>query len=330
MKKALYLLLSSILLLLVIETISLVLNRSNKIVLPFAINKALIQTKQKTISQVQGYGYLLVDPLLGWGLTESKIKEAGFESSHNTVFLPSNLLCNKPLKILITGGSTSDVVLNPENWPIKFRDLLEEKGICADIYVAAIGGYSSGQELLKTIRDGSEIQPDIHISYSGANEFISPNYISRQENSFYLKAFNSSARSSILPNTLFLIGDVLSTKEKPFLFLEEQNSPAAFWLKNMSIMRALSVEKGYIFIGIVQPILGLDENSQKALVEENEVYVNNNLSFYPIIIQHADTTDYLRNLSNLFTNRNETIFIDDCHLENVYQKEVAEAIENIV
>jgi len=318
-----------LLLLIFIEGVFFLLNKSRGVQQPLLINIKLLF--QKDHRQLAGYGYRLIDPLLGWGLTDDAITEVGYKQVQNTVLIETEKDCELPLRIWITGGSTSDIVLNKENWPLLFLRLLEEKGYCAEIYVAATGGYSSGQELLKTIRDGISLNPDIHISYSGANEHVSPRYTSRQEQSFYYRAIDGKKPSALLPNTVFALNTfVFKGKDKLELLVESDFPPDRYWINNMNYMKALAIAGNYNFEGILQPLLGTSSYSQKEIESKHRLYVNKNQAIYPAMKSHADTTSYLHNLTAIFDTIHGMVYKDDCHIEAEYQKIVAKAIFDII
>lgn len=113
-----------------------------------------------------------IDPLLGWGWSDSTSLKRGYDTAYNCSVLKSTgKFPVKLIRIFVTGASTSDVLLKQTIGVNELQKLFNEREINAVFYCGAVCGYNSGQEFLKLIRDGSSVAPDIHTSYSGANDF---------------------------------------------------------------------------------------------------------------------------------------------------------------
>ena len=201
-----------------------------------------------------GYGNTEVDALLGYNKAAWRLKEQGFKTEHGCIVLADSGDSKGALNILITGGSESDISLHPANWPAVFNQILNDHGIKARIYVAAVGGYNSGQEMLQLFRDGLSAAPFIHISFSGVHDIQSPTYVTGYEQAFYEKEFGKSNTSWLLPNTVLFMRHVLGLNY-PDVFLRPNISVSSvkFWERNMSIMHSAAVEYQYNFVGILEP-----------------------------------------------------------------------------
>lgn len=271
-------------------------------------------------------GFNQVDPLLGYSMPEKEIHAMGYETEHHSIVLRSPLKNKSRVKIFITGGSTTDIALNHQNWPKHLSRLLEQQGICADLYVGAVGGYNSGQELLKLIRDGLKIQPDIYISYSGANETSPQSYTHEYEYDLQNQMIQKTNTGTFLPNTVLAVKKKLGLQ--PLTLLEQTHQvDSSFWYTNMSSMHALAVENKAAFIGILQPVLGSGRHVQPLEMERWKGDVAWFRQFYPVlqtsIQQHPD---YLYDLSGVFDSIHEKVFVDDCHLTDTYQPFMAQKI----
>ncbi len=193
-----------------------------------------------------------IDPLLGYSYNKDVIKNMDYDFSNNMILLKTKPIAKdtKRIRILITGGSTSDVSYDVENWPVYLLKLLEEKNYAADIYVGAVTGYNSGQELMKLLGDGLFIKPDVHISYSGINDALSASYVSSYEQNNYNKAFKNKM-PWIMPHTInaFVTGSNVS------MDIVERNEAdkVDFFLNNISLMYSLAERNHYVFVGILQP-----------------------------------------------------------------------------
>lgn len=274
--------------------------------------------------------YNQLDPLLGWSVADETAQSLSFETKHHTVFLHStDISCSDTLSIYISGGSTSDLIYNEKNWPHFLLEKFVAEGYCAAIYNGAVAGYHSGQELLKVMRDIKDVQADIHISYSGANEATDPSYISQYERNIYLHLIKPKP-SKFLPNTSYWLRSKLSPS--PYAVFDNLgfSKPENFWLNNQHLMNSLAQHSGYIHLGVLQPVNFNPDSSPEGNVDiEQSIKAYQN--FYPKIVQEIPDSSYLINLSQLFVNKNDQVFKDDCHLsENKYQEEVAEAIYELL
>ncbi|MEX0812910.1 MAG: hypothetical protein WD048_11895 [Chitinophagales bacterium] len=273
------------------------------------------------------------DPLLGWSMSYDNVKALGFELYHNAVLLNGKEnSCDRPLVIYISGGSATDMTFDRDNWPKYLHELLDENQYCSKIYVGAVAGYNSGQELLKIIRDRHKIEPDIHLSYSGANEPTNAGYTTEYEHLFYTSNVESQA-PIFLPNTIYLLRNLLFPSEfnvKAF----EQVDPIVFWEDNMKNMQALSIQHKYFYIGLLQPVYGFGSENSSGEIPENIMnkHLKDYQSFYPAAMDIADKYGYLYDLTAAFSHLSEeVIFKDDCHLMNSsYQKIIAKEVYQLI
>jgi len=273
-----------------------------------------------------GFGFDEVDPLLGYSKTKSTLQAQGFNVVSNCVLLSTTDDTTGMINILITGGSTSDLSLYPNNWPVKLCAILKEHGIKAKLYCAGVGGYNSGQELLKLIRDGLETGPWVHISYSGANEFFDPSYVSTYEQVFYETEFNKGPGSLLLPNTVLFMRDLLKLKQQVVTL--RQNPPAPivkFWEKNMRLMHGISTENNYRFVGFLQPVMGSGKFHQQIRGHDESIAQYRKL--YPELRKAAgEHPDFLVDLTTIFDTCKGNVFMDNCHINDPYQEIVAQNI----
>lgn len=313
-----YIVITCSLLLLAIEWICMSNLKSKGTAHSFLFNK---ETVEKYTNNYEGLGFDLIDPMLGWGRTSKDVTTAGYTFDNDCVSLKNT---QEEITIIITGGSTSDVILYPKNWPISLQQLLNEKQISAKIVVAAVGGYNSGQELLKMIRDGIACKPTIHISYCGANEVETPTYVSPYEYAAYKDWIGGNNVPSFLPNTVTAIRSWIHSKnEKLHLKQDKEFDPSDFYVRNMQLMYSISYVNNYSFLGILQPVVNSGNYKQP---EAEAIYDFNSKQYkqyYPAMKLFADTTIYMANFSNVFDTCIGAVFIDDCHLTDGYQKLVA-------
>ncbi len=280
---------------------------------------------------LNGLGFDEIDPLLGWSRTDLSLQQKGYTVEHNCILLkgtPRNGA--KPIKIFITGGSTTDIALWTENWPVHLHKILEQRGICADLYVGGVGGYSSGQELLKLLEDGIEINPDIHIAYSGANEAYS-DYVSSYEYSLFQNILNHSNSGIFLPNTLYVIRNFMQINARDLVLKphvdEDTTKSFSFWKKNMVTMNGIATANNYRFLGILQPVLGIGPHQQPLEMKNYSQQIAAYKAWYPKGIDFADShSGYLCNMTAAFDSIEDKTYVDDCHLNNKYQPLIAKKI----
>ncbi len=279
------------------------------------------------VNEVKGFGFNEIDPLCGWAMSNKSIESMGYETQQNCEVLRSK--CNfpsVPLKIFITGGSTSDIAWQKDNWPIQLQQILSENKINAIIYAGGVGGYSSGQELLKLLRDGLTIEPDIHISYAGANEAGDGGYISTYENSFYQTAFRQNFTTAILPSTVYLLKKLLRLNYSGLQIKQTARmQPYDFWRQNMQVMSAIAAKQKYRFFGILQPVFVMSKIAlQKGADIDPGGYGKEYLQYYPkakVLIAQTDST--LFDFTSIFDTVQGQVYIDDCHIYEPYQRIVA-------
>jgi hypothetical protein len=185
-----------------------------------------------------------IDPLLGWSMSEERLRHTGFEVTDGFIVLRSHGE-SETLRILITGGSTSDLAVLDHNWPVILHEKLEERGIRSVIHVGAVGGYNSGQELLRLIRDGIHLRPHIHISYSGANE-ADPHFVTIHKRIWFRSLF--IPKFPLMPNTQMAIRKLISTGNVVRLVENAAGENSidtditSFCLANMRLMNAVTID----------------------------------------------------------------------------------------
>jgi len=275
------------------------------------------------------YAYTQIDPLLGWSIDYSKIDKADFIQKNNSTYISSlNINCNDTLIIYISGGSTSDLTYDKNNWPKSLLNTLERNNICSEIYIAAVAGYSSGQELLKSIRDINKIKPDIHISYSGVNEMENPNYVSWYETHLIESIFS---KATILPSTITLLKSKIDSHPKITIKNIEHYNAVDFWQQNMKNMNGLAIANNYFFIGVLQPVFKFEEHLINTENKNLAHFANDYIQFYPEARNISSHANYIFDLSRTFDDYQNNVFKDDCHLsDEKYQDIIGNKIYNII
>lgn len=284
----------------------------------------------KTLQECCAYNE--IDPLLGWAMRKEHLQKKGYKVTHNCILLEQiNTPNTDTLKIFITGGSTSDLGLDTNAYPKTLFYLLKEKHTNVQIYVAAVGAYASSQELLKLLRDGASIHPDIHISYNGVNETQNPYFVSSYEQVFFKNALFKNNTTPLLPHLIYYVRSKLGWIDSTVVLKPiPHTSPYSQWVNNMQTMQQLAVGGNYIFAGILQPAMGIGNIHYDGINKQIEPFVTSYRNFYPQALRHIPTTSYLYDGTKFMDSIGATAFKDDCHLKAEYQHIIARQILTII
>jgi hypothetical protein len=256
--------------------------------------------------------------MLGWAYSLKTVRSARFLGGDYRIYGAKD---PRALRLLITGGSTSDS-FGPYEWvwtKVLIR-MLRADGYCVTGFLGGVFGYNASQEMIKVIRDHQALRPHLHISYSGANEqrgawrFMPNEYIIRA-----LNAVVNYRQSFFLPNTVKFLSKKLGYKPP----LEGVNSglagsplPAERWLSNIRTMHAISEEFKYEFLAVLQPRLGM--GSYSPLPREHALMLEWNLEkrwgpFYRAAKEAVKKNAYAYDMTNIFHGKSG-LFYDDCHV----------------
>jgi len=327
-KGVVFQILIALFLLTIIETISfLQLNKRGRH-FPFLINFH----HSKEIEDSKEIGFDEINPFWGWNMSDDVLQKNGYNSKNAVISLSTNNPSDSTLRIFITGGSTSDIVLDKNNWPILLHRLLSKKNIPHTIYVAAVGGFNSAQEYLRLIEQGLELKPHFYISYSGANEARDFGFITEYENDFYIQSLDRSETSFFLPNTIYFIKTFLLDK-KPSLSLAPlpKLKTAERFQKNTKLMYAASKQFGFKYIGILQPLNGIANYRPPEPQSFDTTYLMDYRKYYPSMQKFSkENPEILYDLTSIFDSSSGYIYIDDCHLNQIGNQIVAEEMFKLI
>lgn len=175
------------------------------------------------------------------------------------------------LRIVILGGSTTDPeVMDPMewndpkkreqslgSWPRFLHEYLTANGIDAVIYNGGMSSYISGQEMLKLIRDGLALKPDLIICFDGINDAQSyMRYDSRfSKYHSYFMTLENCMTPLFSKSKISAFG---GRAEVPFVQgicygVAEDNSAFDEWYSNQRIMRAVCSEFNAEYVCFLQP-----------------------------------------------------------------------------
>lgn len=207
------------------------------------------------------------------------------------------------IRILVLGGSTSSEVYHPENWISKLYLKLKREGIDVNIYNGAHVCNDIVSEILRLLRDGHVLHPQIVISMSGVNNTRYKNCINQ---------FNEErliGRVQKIPN--FCSG------------VESREGLYSFWERNIRLLKIIAEFYGAVFFGFLQPMNITMENMtlwEKSLYE-SETHIEGAKDFSQLAGNSPDYT----NLMQLFEHQDD-MFFDICHYTDKAHKIIADKV----
>lgn len=282
----------------------------------------------------------VLDPTLGYGFVGKEDEFPGFEK----YCYADNR--RKPFVILVLGGSTtSGKNVHYKCWSKCLSELLTYKQIPHIIYNGGCQGFTVSQELLKLIRDGFSLKPDIVINYSGINQvhgaFSSPEtpFIDMYTARCY-EAMSKGVKLKIST------GDTVSGVNYG---VSSELGAFDYWLEQCSMMHALCELRGIWHMTFNQPALvsysGQDEavlsyllysgclyNTKRKQCDlvDNEKYSERCIGvkyerFLDFRKCKRENIPWLCDLSDLFDNDGD-VYIDDCHVNEKGNQIIASKI----
>ena len=245
------------------------------------------------------------DELLGYiGIYEKKdLRYPGF------YFYNKNMGSNK--RIVILGNSCSNPPIYDnlvKSWVEYFADK------CKDIEVisAAMSANFSGQELLKLIRDVGVLHPDMCISYSGVSDI---GMMRIEKHPFHREK---------------------GRKDDICYGIENEISKSDFWILMQRYMRAICEVNGCEYIGILQPALVLKSNEDLSNHERRlvtfyeDAYTKEYPDFVNDIRYKMKNYKWMHDFSNVFEKVKETVYRDNCHLNDRGNQIIADRVYQII
>ena len=318
------LLLTTLVLLALLEAMAMVGLKGNGQAFPFLIN----YSRSTELADAKSIGFDEINPLWGWNMSAAKLQQKGFDTHRGLIVLRSEHATDSSLRLFITGGSTSDLAIDSNNWPMALHRLLNEQGMEHTIFVGAVGGFNSAQEYLRLIEIGLSLRPHLHISYSGANETGDFGFATEYEKDFYTQALNRQRTTFLAPNLIYFIRHHLlpASPDVTLSSLPEIKTAERF-KKNLGLMRAAARQFDYRYIGILQPLRGMGHYRQTEGKSFNMDYLEDYKKYYPTMQQWVKQyPDELFDFTAIFDTASSAVYYDDCHLLPAYQSTVAKNI----
>lgn len=124
-----------------------------------------------------------VDPLLGFRSAKSVVaivrdsvyvtNGQGFVSTGDAAFTVEQPKPSGVLRVMVVGGSTvlgQGAKTPAENLPARLRQRLERRHPRVEVVNAGVGGYFSGQELVRAVAELLPYRPEVLVVYDGWND----------------------------------------------------------------------------------------------------------------------------------------------------------------
>ena len=224
------------------------------------------------------------------------------------------------LRVVTLGGSTTDGAQFDGNWPHRLYEIFQREGIPAVVFNAAVGGYTTSQELLRFIRDVIPLHPHVVVSYSGVNENRGTDTGYRMVHPYQVDLMTQIFQRSQLG---WLPNMITHAKERMGIPIVKgiyhgvtfKGSPARHWEKNQRSMWALANEFDISFLAILQPSLGLGAYNPSA--QEREMIREQNLpldaDFYTEAATIVEKLPFAVSFVDVLDGRSG-VYLDYCHL----------------
>lgn len=215
------------------------------------------------------------------------------------------------IKILVLGGSTSsEGVLRFESWVKKFYRKLKENSMSVTIYNGAHCGNDITDEILRLLRDGYYLHPDIIISMSGVNN----SYRKGTNNEF------NSEEAWITMKAFMKEEDIISG-------ITAEESLYSFWVRNQKVIKIISDFLGAKYIGFLQP---MNMTMEKMDLKERAIFERERgkrgaVEFGSL----ANEEDGYINLMRMFEHT-EGMFVDAVHYSDEANKYLASKVCEIL
>lgn len=264
--------------------------------------------------RIKPWNTFALDPVLGYSMPWEETLGTG-------VKMYRQCSTKSAYTIAILGNSTSD----PCEYAWRsWGELLFEKCCGGDICIAvgATTGYSSGEELLKLIRDILPLDPDLVISYSGANDKATAYP--------FINTYHRTV-SGILaagrPKGMFEQG----VAERVCYGTEYKGmSVADNWIRNQQMMHAITQELRIPYLAFVQPNLVTKKRLSGGKDEETLFYVDQRVvrqreDFREGIRGKLTDKAYIVDATHWFDDT-DGLFYDYCHVTEEGNQIIADKV----
>lgn len=203
------------------------------------------------------------------------------------------------IRILVLGGSTSSEVYHPENWVSKLYYKLKRINLNVTIYNGAHTADDIVDEMLRFLRDGFVLHPQIVISMSGVNNLAYKNC----ENQF-----NETRMHSMICGREHCSG------------VYSDESLYSFWSRNQKLLKVITEFYGGKFLGFLQP---MNTTMECMSLREKSLYEFDNriIGAKSFIQMNNNEGDYI-NLMRLFEHQ-DGMYLDMAHYTDTAHEVIA-------
>lgn len=327
-KYGIYLTVSTLLLFAAIEISSFFILRARGIDAPMFLNLGRPGEDLQKDDGEGGLKYSTIDPHLGYihSHGEKDVRNLSKEFTWLDGFLIySNQTSNfqRPI-ILALGGSTTDGIRAGHSWPEELAKIMKEKRYSGTVINGGIGGYSTNQELLKFIRDGLELSPDVVISYSGINDrgqySLLPFPMVHTYQRELLDAQTNAGPPPLLPSTILLLKQITGIGNESSLSStlgwKSARTLGGQYRKNMELMNVICVSRGCTFDAFIQPFAFYRSKHSSAYDRDRKgaQYIDSALSLYEEIIELPKTHAFIHDATQILENGDGLYMKDGVHL----------------
>lgn len=233
-------------------------------------------------------------------------------------------------KIVALGGSTTDGTMYPfKSWAQLLYEELQIKNVT--IYNGGVCSYTSGQELIKLLRDALQLEPDMVIVYDGYNDLAFNVSVEYPFATIYLEDVFEYARMngendeiSTMRNDLTVCRGIASRRS----YFEN-------WKSNIRTMYAVASERNIRFFSFCQPVLSskkghtVREKNILLSMLNSKIELFHKESFRNYMARMSDRPKYMYDLSHIFDG-SDSVYMDVCHVWENGNQIIAKEIKKII
>lgn len=226
-------------------------------------------------------------------------------------------------KIAVLGGSTTDGELYPfRSWPECLSDRVDQDYI--SIYNYGVSAYSSGQELIRLLRDIICQKPDLVLAFNGVNDAFLKNTKNIFDFDYLRSVMEFAARN--LENRM--CGD----NKKLYCGEETHRDGFSQWLSIVELMGAIADFCHIQFFDFLQPMLHDKPKKSKGeelLVSASKDFFEGMISFRTRFSGLKEKNAHIIDLSDIFDEVHD-VYIDICHVNEKGNGIIAENIYHAI
>lgn len=215
------------------------------------------------------------------------------------------------IRVLVLGGSTSSEIYYPENWISKLYYKLKRLNLDVVIYNGAHAGNDIVDEILRLLRDGSVLQPQLVLSMSGLNNIT-----------YYKKTVNQFNENSLVQ----LIQSCINGNEY-CSGIRSTESLYDFWRRNIGILKLVANFYGAKFFSFLEPIN--ITKSDKDLWSKSVYELENHIVDVEKFSESVNDEEAYINFMRIFENQDE-MYMDRCHYTGAGHEIIATKVYEVI